>query len=344
MLHIILLILKIIGIILLCLFLLLLALALAVLFVPVRYSAQGKKGAPLRDIHVKGSVSWLLHLVHLGVVYADGEPDLKLRVFGIPIWKSKDGGDLEDRPDHPAKNKPKEEPVSGVSSEAQFQKSDEPGPQEEPDESRLPEEPEPNGSSPQEEPDEPGLQEEKDKPRLPEEPKTDAYTIGDEDTDSDRDEETGLFGRIAGWFGRLYRGFCRFVEGIKSFWRRLRDVKTEFDRYWQWLTKDATKLAFTFCRGEVIRFLRDLAPKKYDVFLRFGTGDPASTGQLLGAVAVLYPFTKGRLRITPEFQDKILEGQFRLSGRMRVCKAVAAGFRIFRNKNVRAAYKAWQEK
>ncbi len=78
---IILMILKIIGIIILAVLGLILTLILLVLFVPIRYRASAKK---YEELSVKGSVSWLLHIIHVGVVY-DGELRVAVRVFGIPV-------------------------------------------------------------------------------------------------------------------------------------------------------------------------------------------------------------------------------------------------------------------
>lgn len=80
MLHIILLILKIIGIVLLSLLGLLLLAVICILFVPVRYKGKGQW---YDEKHGKVIVSWLLHIISIHITYDNGETDVKYKLFGI---------------------------------------------------------------------------------------------------------------------------------------------------------------------------------------------------------------------------------------------------------------------
>ena len=81
--HILLLILKIIGILLLILLGLLLLFVLAVLFAPVRYRADGtlleKKKADI-------SANWLLFVLRVACSIKNGEVTACVRLFGIPVF------------------------------------------------------------------------------------------------------------------------------------------------------------------------------------------------------------------------------------------------------------------
>lgn len=83
MLHIVLLVLKIIGILILVILGLVLFLLLAGLTVPVRYGIRGSYYGK-----VKGSVkiTWLLHIVSAVISY-DGETFVRVKLFGIPIYR-----------------------------------------------------------------------------------------------------------------------------------------------------------------------------------------------------------------------------------------------------------------
>lgn len=90
MLHIILGILKIIGIVLGILLLLLLAAVLAVIFVPVRYQIQAKKQEDEVCAGIK--VSWLLHIVSASFkINKRAEHEIAIRLFGIrlPLFGTK---------------------------------------------------------------------------------------------------------------------------------------------------------------------------------------------------------------------------------------------------------------
>ena len=60
-----------------------------------------------------------------------------------------------------------------------------------------------------------------------------------------------------------------------------------------------------------MNLLKKIKPKKIEGDIVIGTGDPASTGQTIGAVAALYGFIPEKLVITPDFEEKrfVRDGQ-----------------------------------
>ena len=86
-LHIVFMILKVIGILLLILLGILLLGVLALLFCPVRYQARGYRDK--EQYGGKAGVSWLFHLIGLTVWYDSKEEksDYEIRIFGIPVRK-----------------------------------------------------------------------------------------------------------------------------------------------------------------------------------------------------------------------------------------------------------------
>ena len=77
-------ILKLIGIFILVLLGVLLFVVCVVLFVPLRYRAEGF----YRDTYkVKAKLSWLLHIVSFSLLYEKEQPlQMKLRILGIPVF------------------------------------------------------------------------------------------------------------------------------------------------------------------------------------------------------------------------------------------------------------------
>lgn len=67
-----------------------------VLFVPIRYRG---KGSYYEELKGKASISWLLHILSLSVVY-DGESDVTIRIFGIRMKnrEKKDDVNFEEEP------------------------------------------------------------------------------------------------------------------------------------------------------------------------------------------------------------------------------------------------------
>ena len=52
----------------------------------------------------------------------------------------------------------------------------------------------------------------------------------------------------------------------------------------------------------------------------FGTGDPCSTGELLGVLALFYAWYGNGVQIIPDFEQKRIEGNVSFRGRIRMIK------------------------
>jgi hypothetical protein len=84
MLHVIGLILKLIGILLLAVLCLLLLLLLIVLLVPIRYRVEAEHGEEL--LAVEGRVNWLLHLINARVTYLEGVFHVQVRILWFILF------------------------------------------------------------------------------------------------------------------------------------------------------------------------------------------------------------------------------------------------------------------
>ena len=92
--HVILTILKILGILLLVILGLLLAIVLSVLFVPVRYQLEGEKPSPgWSEANGKIRVSWLLHLIHLRIQQPGERTGLGVLSFWCATEESRSGSE-----------------------------------------------------------------------------------------------------------------------------------------------------------------------------------------------------------------------------------------------------------
>ena len=112
MIHILFLILKIIGWILLFLLVILLLLILTILFYPVKYRFSAKGENTLDTLVAYGKVSWLFHLISGSASYEHGELKWKLRL----AWKKFDSSEEEQKEtsEKPVVSEPLEkEPLEG---------------------------------------------------------------------------------------------------------------------------------------------------------------------------------------------------------------------------------------
>lgn len=83
------------------------------------------------------------------------------------------------------------------------------------------------------------------------------------------------------------------------------------------------------------RILKGIRPKRVKVRLLFGTGSPDTTGYLYGAYCILSAPLGTGVCVTPDFEEKRLEGEFDIAGHVLVWTFVINGLRLFLDKKLR---------
>ena len=329
LLHILLTILKILGILLLIAVGLLLLIVLALLFVPVTYKVQGNKSQETWGI--SGRVSWLFGGISARFWHR-GETGWELRLLGIPVRKLMRrlrGGKRRKRQEKKTSSGRKEK---GASAQNGLSPSDESPVQRTPSFSK--------GSSVQKEP-------------LAQKESPCQETKAAEGTESGEPKRGP--GRIAAAVGNLWRRirsfFVRLVQlpgkiagRIRKMWLTFRRFCDKIRRWKEFLTRDTTKAAVKFLLGRGRALLVHILPRKVRGNVTVGFEDPAMTGQLLAAAGVFYPLYKENIQITPVFDRQVLEGDFLIKGRIFGAAFVWTAWKIYRNRNVRITWQGFRNK
>lgn len=317
MLHIILLILKILGIVLAVLLGIILLILVLLLYVPVRYQGTVRRDKAW-ELYAK--LSWLLHSLTVPIVYEDGKFSIKVRLFGITIKDlSRDEEEISEDIDEYLWDA--EEDIS--ENEEQIE-----------DRSRL-------------SAGEDGL-EERAKPVQPEREDWDLREPEDEETkgrDMEARQEKGLLSRV--WekirtiFLKIFRiwqkiknlkyTFCRICAKIRQGVQKYRDLK-------EFLLDERTKKAVKQCLEQLKYLLGKLLPKKIRGELHFGMEDPALTGEILGGISIFYPVFMDNVKVYPDFEQSILEGELFIKGRLRLITILLILWRLWRDRDVRYVY------
>ncbi|MET3739638.1 DUF2953 domain-containing protein [Faecalicatena orotica] len=320
MLHIILLILKIIGWILLAILGLIVLLLCVVFFVPLCYRADGSCKGTFDSLYGKIRFSWLWHLVSGIAVYEEGKLSWTVRI----AWKKMSSEEpvqesVLDELEVPGENMRQGEP-------AQEEIKQEPGREKEPDKEKEPGEFESDAKRLEK-----LMQEEVKQIPFP------------EPEEKEEEKGPGLFSRI----GNLFRGF---TEKVKKLYEKLKytflkicdTMKTTSDKKDKlilFITDEVHKSALGAVLVEVRRLLRFLKPKKLKADVHFGFEDPYYTGQVLAVLSVIYPFLGDHVDIEPDFEQKVLEGSIMISGKVRVLYMIIMLWNLVWNKNVRTTIK-----
>lgn len=92
-------------------------------------------------------------------------------------------------------------------------------------------------------------------------------------------------------------------------------------------------------KKKIVSIIRHILPKKYKVTIELGTGDPATTGYLVGALSIFYTIGDNNMNITPDFEEKVFKGCFYGKGRIYLIVLVINAIGIILDKRVRKLIK-----
>lgn len=301
MLHILFIILKIIGIILLAAIAFILLAVLVVLFVPVRYQVSIERieedGAP--PISVQGSVFWLLHLINVRFHYPE-KPMLRARIALRTIFvypqESTDSATSK-------KRKKKKTTVSEASRDKSPSIAADPG--------RLP---------------------------AGQEQQNQAETDGEEQTGQKKSilqKLRSFVERIIEFWNRLKQILSNIQYTIRRLCDKIKDILHNIQYYKEVFESDVFQQSFALCRGELGYALRHLKPTKLKADWIIGTGDPVLNSDILAVYGVCYPLVGQNVRIVADYDAKHIEGTALIKGRIRLFALVRVAWRIYFNKNIR---------
>ena len=342
MLHIILLILKIIGVVLLCIVGFLLLSIACVLFVPVRYRIRlmREEGEDKPPVVAYVKVTWLLHLVNILIRYPATvivrARILLITLFRIPEKAKKSKDDEEQTIKKEKKKKEKQDVNVESESDTGTPQVIEQTAQIDTAEQAITEESE-------------AVQEYtafggNEDDFVPKEPEQEEY--------GESEENKSLFAKI----GNIFRKIKQIIEKIKAFFEniqytirkfcdKIESVSDNIKYYREVLDSDSFRKAADLCKGELGWALKKLKPDKFEADLIVGMEDPAATGEILAICGMLYPLIGPNVRVVGNFEcDKMhIEGRLYMRGKIRVITFLRIVVRIYFNRDIKKLIKLFKK-
>lgn len=337
MLHILLLILKIIGIVLLCILGVLILGIVCALFVPVRYRIEvaRKEGEGEPPVTATVKITWLLHFVNVLIRFT-GNLSVRARLLIFTVFRlpkrEKRGGRAKEGESGRRKGKKKRkkekapERASAVETEPEGREAGD-------------------------------LTEEK---RYIEEKQTEKETIFPEMTGGDEkegahktaEEKTGepdkkptLWDKLRAIpeilrsiFAKIKSIFENIQYTIQNICDKIKSVSDTIEYYRGVIAGEAFQHSFALCKKELWSIARSLKPDKFEAALVVGTDDPAATGEILAVCGMLYPILGPQVNVAGDFEGKRLEGRVFIKGKLRLFTFVRTAVRIYFNKDIRKLY------
>lgn len=318
MLHIILLILKILGFLLLGILGLVILLAAVFLISPVVYRADVSVDNSLESLKGKFRFHWLFRLISGSFSYEDGTFEWSLRA----AWKRfGSGGTADGSMSGPVgtgaaerKTKIKERRPAGKDKTA--------------GEKQIPAEKE-DRTAAQKQISAAGSDKTVSKKWEP---------VAAEKKSGSTDSETkkSFAGRIGDKFSKIQEKIKYTIRKICAKIKALVNTKEKMEAF---LKNETHQNSFRRVIKEIRRLLRFLRPKKADIKVEFGFNDPAHTGYLLAGISLIYPMIGEFTELQPDFEHRVLRGQGSVNGKIRFLYALVFALCIIADKNVRTTFR-----
>ena len=312
MLHIILTVLKIIGIFLLILLGTILFVVVAVLAAPITYDISGEWN---QQFTLRGKIRWLYHILGISLEFQEGNPAVKISLFGRVLGEEK-------KKNQPKVSRKKQDSGQKLSSEKQqgSRQKQSSGQKQDAEQKSLSEQNSEQNSRKTE-----VMAEEK-----PAEPvkQTKSEAVTPEKTKIDPEEKEEVF---SDWDPLL-------DEELEKL-----EKEQKLHRFAAFLEQESVKRLIRKLWKSICKIFGHLRPSVLFLKGRIGMDDPALTGKIMEVAAVLYAFYGEHIQLVSDFEEEVLEAEFTIKGRIvpgyLIIKILGMGLRILLNKECRALYK-----
>lgn len=325
MIHILFMILKALGILLLVLLFLVLLIVCTVLFLPFCYRAQVlKEEEGFACVKASGRVSWLFGAVALTASYEEQKPEAQILLFGASLetWKQR---------------------LKKIRrGEASVPRTEENETENAPEAEKTAEQKAPDQKEKQQK-----VTAQKEQPEQEQEPDAPKKSILERffgRIEYLPEKLLNLASRLLQTAFRLLELPFRLLEKLEQKIQAGRRLKRKWESVKKFFRSKMFREALLHAKKEVLYFLKKAAPKKVTGTVRFGFDDPALTGETLGILGMIYGKLPKDLSIQPDFEQEILRGDVRMKGSFQAVTAAGIALRLFRDQNLRKTIRHFKHK
>ena len=325
MIHILFMILKALGILLLVLLFLVLLIVCTVLFLPFCYRAQVlKEEEGFACVKASGRVSWLFGAVALTASYEEQKPEAQILLFGASLetWKRRLKKIRRGEASVPRTEENETENALEAEKTAEQKAPDQKDKQQK-------------------------VTAQKEQPEQEQEPDAPKKSILERffgRIEYLPEKLLNLASRLLQTAFRLLELPFRLLEKLEQKIQAGRRLKRKWESVKKFFRSKMFREALLHAKKEVLYFLKKAAPKKVTGTVRFGFDDPALTGETLGILGMIYGKLPKDLSVQPDFEQEILRGDVRMKGSFQAVTAAGIALRLFRDQNLRKTIRHFKHK
>ncbi len=313
MLHVILTILKILGITILILLALVLLILILVLFVPVRCRISGAYKKDKEAPYLKVDMSWLLHLVLYRLIYQGSIKENNLKISGIRVYPRDNNGKSYSQAKKDKDNKKETDTQAEI-----------------------------NETEPDDYYGQPTSHKEE---AMHDYDKNDysGQDVIEETVDKDNLEDKSVFEKIKGIIDNILNKIQLFLKGFRDkIKNKYANVKEKIIGFVKKITdirsfvQDTENVdAFKDVLIGIKNLLVHMRPRKLSINGELGFEDPSLTGQVFGVLAIINSYYNGCINVKANFEEPVIDIEFDVRGRVTVAYALLILLRFMKNKTIR---------
>lgn len=344
MLHIMLLILKIIGIVLLCVLGIILLTLLCVLFVPVRYRIEitRKEGEDQPPVVVRVKITWLLRFLNILIRYP-AEVMVRVRIMVFTILKIPNDKADKQQDSNKGKKISKKNDKTQTEEKARARKNEKDASDKDEDSKVKADVPKPDKISGEEDKDFQRKDSAMNQDLIPavmvKSLESEDDVLEDGKSPSFMDKLRALPVIIKKIIQKIKSLFENIQYTIRRLCDKMKSISDNIQYYKDVVESDIFQRSFSLCKDELTAILRNLKPQKFEAKLIIGMDDPAATGKILSICGMLYPVLGGQVDVVGDFERKRIEGRVFMKGKIRSWTFLRTAVRIYFNKDIKKLLK-----
>ena len=148
-----------------------------------------------------------------------------------------------------------------------------------------------------------------------------------------------IFGKIANIKSTIVSYKEKIVFKIKSFCDKLRNINKKKNEILEFIRQEDTKKFLKLVRHQIFLLIKHLLPYKLKGKITFGMDSPDKTGQTLAILSVIRARYGKKVDICPDFDKKILAIDLKFKGRIRVFNILIILLKVIIQKKLREIIK-----
>ena len=116
---------------------------------------------------------------------------------------------------------------------------------------------------------------------------------------------------------------------------KMEKIRDNVEYYKERLTAEENRLFLKRTKERIFAVLKSIKPKVLTARVVCGTGSPDTTGYVCAVYGMLYPVIEDRISFTADFENKVLDGELSVKGKVRVVTLVRHGIKILLDKQLK---------